>query len=113
MRVPDFSYLSDESITGYIYVISNLTNIGEGRGVITFVTQILETIHVAELRKRGESPVFWKDLDTCTTKGTTKNQQSKQTSFLTKTEDVGLTRTCDNDILADFITGNSKRSRTA
>lgn len=57
MRVPDFSYLSDESITGYIYVISNLTNIGEGRGVITFVTQILETIHVAELRKRGEDVI--------------------------------------------------------
>lgn len=46
--------------------------------MITFVTQVRETIHVAEVRKHGDDVItsFRKDLDTCTTKGTTTNQQS-------------------------------------
>ena len=74
--VGDFSYLSDESITGCIYLISNVRSpvfgkIGEGLGgMITFVTQVLETIHVAELRTPRDNVItgFWKDLDTCTAK---------------------------------------------
>ena len=44
----------------------------------TFVTQVLETIHVAELRTHRDNVItgFWKDLDTC------KAKSAEQTNVL-------------------------------
>lgn len=41
------------------------------------MTQVRETIHVAEVRKHGDDVItsFRKDLDTCTTKGTNKSAE--------------------------------------
>ena len=84
--VGDFSYSSDESITGCIYLISNLrSNVGRGE-----VWKLLWRKSLKQYMSRnsghGDNVItgFRKDLDTCTTEGTATNPQSKQTCFKEK-----------------------------
>lgn len=71
----DLSCLSDESIS-WLYLFNKQLEKQYWGGAR--MTQVRETIHVAEVRKHGDDVItsFRKDLDTCTTKGTTTNQQS-------------------------------------